>query len=289
MARINIEDSFWIDIMGVVAKLGDQDRAIGQALRFIKFAQEKHRNGCLITEAEFEENGFSTALFGSFAKIIRSKAEAESSTIEAKGAEKHFTWLDAKIEAGRRGGLSKSEAKTKHLKQNRTEAKPKQTEAKPKQTEAKASKTEASSSSFPSLRISEELNTSYLGAVGSDTPNEIIPFEVRNPTGFFISKYREAFKTRYGCDPDVRGKVQGQIKNLLKDYPLMKAVHMVQAYCQMNGHKDWFKTRGHDFGTFIENLNPIAIAISNGSESSRPKTIAEILAEEERENAAARI
>lgn len=269
MARINIEESFWLDVMHLVAKLGDQDKAIGMALRFIRLAQQKHKKGLAITEAEFQENRFDTALIGVF-------AEAKPSGIEAKGSEKHFAWLEQKIEAGKRGGLAKSESKIKHLKQNR----PKRTEAKPSDTEPSYSS--SYSLSFLSLNTP---NASHLGEIVETTPPE-----VSNPVGYFIGSYRKAFRARYPeANPDVRGKVQGQIKTLLKDYPLQKAIELIQVYCQMNGPNNRFKNNGHDFNTFMLNLNPIMIAMSQGAEGNRQKTIAEILADEENENATARV
>ena len=254
MARLNIEDTFWIDVLSLVAKLGDQDKAIGMALRFIKFAQEKHRKGLVISHKEFEENGFNQALLGVF-------AEAKPSGIEAKGSEKHFAWLNQKILAGTRGGASKSEAKTKTLKNSKKGAELRVI------PEAKASVLEASYSYSSSLRTNTP-NASHLGEVAEATPKEVIPFEIQNPVGYFIGCYRKAFRERYpNTDPDVRGKVQGQIKALLKDYPLDKAKTMIQVYCQMDGAKGWFKTKGHDFGTFMENLNPIAIALATGADS----------------------
>jgi hypothetical protein len=85
----------------------------------------------------------------------------------------------------------------------------------------------------------------------------------------FIAEYVKAYQKRYGpkARPDLRGKVSGQISIFLKDYTLERAVELIQAYCQMDGQKDWFKTKGHDFMTFLENLNPVSIALERGDES----------------------
>lgn len=137
MARINIDDQFWIDALSVVAAIGDQDKALGQALRFFKMAQEKHKSGKLISEEEFQRAGFSEALIGPFAERV-------AGGFQAVGAQKHFGWLTQKAKAGRKGGRSKTEAKTSKLKQNRS------------RTEANQSKTEASISS--SISSSKEKN-----------------------------------------------------------------------------------------------------------------------------------
>lgn len=98
MARINIEDDFWDDIAKVAVVTGDLDKAIGNAVRFFKFAQTKHKKGKLITEEEFKEEGFLECLLPVFAKQT-------PSGIQAKGSERHFAWLNQRIEAGRAGGI----------------------------------------------------------------------------------------------------------------------------------------------------------------------------------------
>jgi hypothetical protein len=93
---------------------------------------------------------------------------------------------------------------------------------------------------------------------------------VQMNTADFIAAYVKAFQSRYGpkARPDLRGKVQGQIKTLLKDYPVDRAIQLIQGYCQMDGQRGWFKTKGHDFGTFLENLNPVSIALEQGKEGN---------------------
>ncbi len=139
MARINIEDSFWISILDVAVKSGNVDSAIGNAIRFIRMAQEKYKHGIYITEQEFKDAGFSDSLFPSIACRT-------SQGIQAVGADEHFGWLRSKVENGRKGGKSKSPAKTATLKQNRSE-----TEATPKRDR---SATEASPSPSPSYSLS---------------------------------------------------------------------------------------------------------------------------------------
>lgn len=124
MARINIDDQFWVEIMPVVAALGDADRAVGQVVRFFKLAQEKHKNGKLVSEEDFARGKFHESLIGPFADRV-------DGGIQAVGAQKHFGWLAKRVEAGRLGG---------------------------KQTQANASKTEqpeASPSYSPSYSPSE--------------------------------------------------------------------------------------------------------------------------------------
>jgi hypothetical protein len=92
-----------------------------------------------------------------------------------------------------------------------------------------------------------------------------------NGAGLFIAAYVKAFQKRYGdkARPDLGGKVQGEIKRLLKDMPIERAINLVQVYLQME--TPWFKTKCYDIGTFMQNLNPIGVALDTGSDESNNK------------------
>lgn len=105
MGIINIHDSFWRDVTKVIAVVGDHDKAIGQAIRFFALAQERYKRGRTITETEFQKEGFTEALIGAFAERVEGG-------IMAIDAEFHFGWLRKKAQAGRKGGLSKSQKKS---------------------------------------------------------------------------------------------------------------------------------------------------------------------------------
>lgn len=134
MARLNLEDEYFDEIPLVAVKVGDLDKAHGNAVRFFRYAQQKHKHGKYITEEEFKEQGFLEALFPQFA--IRTE-----NGIMARGAEKHFGWLRKRIEAGRKGG-----------------SKPKQTEA----NESKHEQVEPSSSYSYSYSKEETTNSAVV-------------------------------------------------------------------------------------------------------------------------------
>ena len=105
----------------------------------------------------------------------------------------------------------------------------------------------------------------------------------------FIAAYRSSFKERYpGVTLDIDDRTVKRIKDFLKCTPIDKAIEMIQVFCQMDGSKEWFKTKGHDFETFMSNRNLVSIALSQGAESGKPKGIAQLLAEEEAQNVAVR-
>jgi hypothetical protein len=147
MAKLDIEEIFFLEVMSVAVKVGDEDKAIGNAVRWFRFAQEKHKKGKIVSEDEFKENGFSEALFPKFAKRVEG-----GGGIVCTGAGKHFSWLMSKSEAGAAGGQASADARRNKngtaVPQNASnaaaaEAPPKQTEAPPKQTEAPPKQTEA--------------------------------------------------------------------------------------------------------------------------------------------------
>lgn len=143
MPRINIEDQFWIDIIEVAVRVGDKDRAIGNAVRWFRFAQEKLRNGEGISTEAFAEHGFLDALIPMFA--VRA-----GDGIVPRGADKYFGWLMNKSKAGQMGGQASVETR-----------KAKYGSAQPsKHTEADRSTikhTEPSSSSSSSKDLKEKL------------------------------------------------------------------------------------------------------------------------------------
>lgn len=99
----------------------------------------------------------------------------------------------------------------------------------------------------------------------------------------FIIIYDNALKARYGVKAKlvITPKIAGQIKKLVADIGLIKACDLIQVYFQMDD--PWFLKRGHDFGTFLNNLQKIALALDTGLENptSNNKSISELLAERE--------
>lgn len=197
MARINLEDQFWLDIMEVAVAMGSADLAIGNAVRFFRFAQEMHRQGKLVSEADFKSKGFHDTLIPIFAMHT-------PEGISAKGSEKYFGWLTKKAAAGAVGGRSKTEAKTKHLKQNRSTA------------EAKASKTEAS----------------YSPSYSSSPSNSHSTSTVTNASDY-IAAYCDRFKLRWGINPPIQGKDAGIVGRLMKTVKLDKFRFYLDAYFTM--------------------------------------------------------
>lgn len=98
MARINVEDDFWIVVGQLTGLLGDEDRAIGQALRFKRLAQERYKRKRIITKLEFERLKFAPELIGVIAQEVDGGYQAIDSHLE-------FGWLLNRVENGRKGGV----------------------------------------------------------------------------------------------------------------------------------------------------------------------------------------
>ena len=183
MARINIEDNFWLEITGVAAQMGSQDLAIGNAVRFFRYAQERAKAGKFLTEDEFKQKGFAESLFPDFA--VRSP-----SGIQARGFEKHFGWLVKRVKAGRKGGKVKSEAKRNKL----------------KQTVANGSNTEASPSPSPSPNESSSDSSLF-------TEREKIASRP-DLNRMVWDAYSKSYQKRYGKPPVRNAKVNSQTAQL---------------------------------------------------------------------------
>lgn len=198
MARLGIDDQFWLEIAGVIAAVGDQDKAIGNAVRWFRFAQEKHKKGLLVTEAEFKKNGFSEALFPLF-------AERTPSGIECAGAKKHFAWLEQKIKAGSAGG-----------KKSATQPRSKGGQFGP---QIKITPSDRRPSPSPSYSLTD-----------SDSQNT--PTESQKTSGF-IAAYCERFFDRYGTNPHIDGKTAGIAKRLAKNMGEDRAIRLLDAFFQI--------------------------------------------------------
>lgn len=147
-------------ILDVAVKAGNVDQSIGMAVRFFKLAQERYKTGSVITEKEFAALNFSEALFPTIAERV-------PGGIQAVNADEHFSWLRQRVLAGQKGGKSKSEAKTRSLKQNQQLS----SEAKPKQNR---SGTEASPSPSPSYSSERVLSSSSGGNGGRTARGSLV-------------------------------------------------------------------------------------------------------------------
>lgn len=181
-----------------------------------------------------------------------------------KGVSERIEYLLSQAEKGRRGGevaARKRVAGAKHLLETAVPpAKPGLSKCSSK---LKPLPTATATALPPPL--STNTNTEEEYSVGADGP----PTGIRSPVGFFISRYVEAYRVRYGAKarPDLSRKVQGQIKLYVGETPLSRAVAMIETFLDMGD--SWFLLKSHDFGTFRENLSKIGVALDTGRTVTR--------------------
>lgn len=102
----------------------------------------------------------------------------------------------------------------------------------------------------------------------------------KNPVGYLIGVYVEAWRLRYQSAerPGVGGKEQGILKRLLGVCSVDKLAMLLQAYCQIDDK--WFNTKHHDLATFEQNLNRVILSLEKGRSNPTERTWEDIVKEQ---------
>ena len=240
MARLDIEEIFWIEIIGMAAKMGNQDQAIGNAIRFFRFAQQKHKAGLLVSEKEFEIEGFSEHLFPKFAQRMEGG-------IQAVGAQKHFKWLDQKVSAGQSGGQKSAQRPRDAMGRLLPKSKidPSELQAKPKHHQPSYSS---------STNTNTNTNTEYIAPA--------VAVAVENPVKF----YCDAYKARYGHYPEIGGKQAGILQRFVKSHP-RRFKELLAGYLAMPD--SWAVQRSHPVELLETKVNEIVRFLETGKVVTR--------------------
>jgi hypothetical protein len=252
MARLSVDTkiSSRQEFQDLLIKMGDRQKAKGICWELWELAQKYwFPDRKLIPENEITKANLEIV-------IEVGLAERRADGIYAKGSEEQFAWLFQKQAAGQK----KKKPRTKRVKSD-----DKHPLADDNGT--KRDETSLLPSTFSFLPSpSSNLDSYSVGGESSIPPVA----EIKNPVGFFIGRYVKAYQKRYG--PKARppledGKVQGQIKNFVKEFPLERACQLIEIYCGMGD--SWFLTKGHDFGTFRENLTKVGLKLDTGVQTDR--------------------
>ena len=254
MARINVEDSLFRDnrFLKLTIKTGSAPLALGLVVQAWIVAQKFYlTESQTIPLEEWKSQELSDLL------IDVGLAEVLEDGVRMKGIDAQFAWLKQRVESGRKGGQARAIKREQAVASGRLAK-----SSKSKQTQASYSSSYSSSSSY-SFSNSNSKGTENSSANAEGTPSGGPP---KNPTGDFISAYVTAYQQRYGesARPHLSGKVQGQIKRYLAETPLERACALVTKYCAMQDQ--WFATKAHDFGTFVENQAKISLALDTGQD-----------------------
>lgn len=275
MARINVETDLWADprFQELLIRAGDRHKAKGMVLELFTVAQKHwYPDRKLIPIEEIGRAGLE-------ALIDVGLAEIQPHGVYCRGSEEAFAWLFEKQEAGKKSAEVRrakfgtaQPGKARVSRRKKTSPNTVRTMFDDDRTLFNTARTVPNSpealTPSPSLNPSPDPSPNptqnhEVYSVGGESAEADVT-EIKNPVGYFIGVYRNAYRRQYGEDanPDVRGKVQGQIKALLKDVPLQRACQLIQTFCGMNDR--WFLTKGHDFGTFIENLSKVGLYLDTG-------------------------
>jgi hypothetical protein len=254
MARINIEDSIWSDprFLKLAVRLGDEEKALGRLVVAWRFAQ---KFWCP-ERKPIPLDAWAAASLGRELFDVGLARETPEGVYLA-GADEQFAWWFQRQEAGKKGG--------------RPKAGPKRGKAAAKRPLSGANRAEPSSSfSSSSSSSSSVSNSPPEGARENAAPPTAA---IGSPTGYVIGAYVRAYQARYGeaARPDLRGKVQKLIRVFAEEVGPRRGADLVATYLQMDD--PWFKTKAHDFETFLANQNKICLRLDTGKDAPSMRAV----------------
>jgi hypothetical protein len=248
MARITFDDDveskkeFW-KLLPLVG--GNRLVALGLLVVFFRLAQQAYGHRRVLTRDELLEAELECMIESGW-------AIPEGDGFMAKGAESRFGWYRQKVDAGKSRGLAERDEHGHFL---------------PNDPAAHQRLTSGSQRNSiphqPLVLAPAPAKKNKEHSVGREVATRPPPSEPSG-AGQFIATYVKAWQQRFGekTRPALHGRTQGQIKALLKSVPLERACELIQVYFQMD--EPWFKTKGYDFGSFIENLDKVGLALDTG-------------------------
>lgn len=257
MARLTIEDCWWTDPRRTALGrgLGDLELADGVAASAWRLAQEFwKREQALVPKSLFD------SLRGALELIRVGLADVREGFVYVRGSSAYLDWIREQREIAKIAG--KKSAEIRRAKTGSAQPKgDKITERRPNGPRTESNVAE------PSVSFSSSFSSSEIQERSAGKAVAVAPASASQDSGAkLIAAYIRAFKAKYGDQtrPEITGKTAGQVKALLKSVPIERAVQLVQVYLQMDDR--WFETKHHDFGTFIENLTKIGVALDTGQQ-----------------------
>lgn len=268
MARINIEECWWSDPRRskLIRLVGDEERADGAAIKMWRTAQEFwKRNHELVPRSVFEALQCASEL------IQSGLAEDQGESIYVRGSSQYLEWVKNASEAGRLGGLKSAQARKEKYgsSQPKLRSEPEATSKQPEAFEPSVSGSVSDSDSNTKNYSVGELAKAApsLPALSNAEKKLEAKAETAAKAKEFVASYVSSYQSKFpgGRPEDLNdGKVRGQILNWIKDYPLDRAIELIQVYFQMDSK--WFGTKGYDFLTFRNNLNKVGQALDSGKD-----------------------
>jgi hypothetical protein len=251
VARLNIEDSLFREdgFLSLVELTGNKYIAIGMLVSAFSLAQKYWISHGYIPKDEWTE---------SLEAVVSVRlAVASDNGVYVKGSKEQFSWLQQKHDAGKKGGLSKSDKKLNALANNRKNIK-----AKLKQNQSE-NESDRNALKPLTLTLTPSLSPSLSQNSNSDSNNSCNEVQNKNKISKEETaqnvKIREAFfdayRLRYGIDPNYNYKLNIQISQLRKDVGFETALELVRFYLKHND--SWYLKNTHEFGLCLKNANTL--------------------------------
>jgi len=209
--------------------------------------------------------------------------EKEPGKIYVRGTEEHLSWREAKRRAGKAGGQKTQQNRRPDESNSSTCLSRPEAGAKAvlkqclSRTQAPSTLVPLYPSSLKEYSVGQENQKPPVGQTAiavADDLNQVIKKEngeagKRGSVQKFIAAYVKAYEKRFPGQRPMEladGRIQGQIKQLMKTFPVEKACELAEAYFQIDD--PWFEKRGYAFDVFRANLNKIDQLLSSGNTST---------------------
>lgn len=241
MARINIEECWWIDPRRskLIRLLGSESTADGEAVKMWRLAQEYWKNGRGFVPKEiFESLEVSSKL------IEAGLAKLEGDFVYVKGSSQHLDWVYDQKAKQSAGGKKSAETRKRKF----GSAQPPKKPAKPR------SKIEVES------KLLEVSGSGSLSGSGSDS--EIPVSSKQTKAGAFIVGYKNRFFFAYGSKANVEGKDAGIAKRVAERLSFEEIEIYLEAFFQMPDAE--LKKKKHPVFLFENKINEIAVFAQSG-------------------------
>lgn len=259
MARINIEDQWWSDLRrSKLSKiLGSEYLADAAAIRMWKLAQDfwKNERG-LIPIHVWEHFEFAKECVAcGLAVIDREPNGTERPFIYVRGSCEYLDWIREKRELAIIAGKKSAESRKKKF----GSSQPPGGKGHKQPKNSSINRTEPNENST-------EPNPPTLVPVPSPVLDlSLVPADSTKckKTSVFIAKYCSLFKSRYGTNPEVKGKNSGIAKRISQDLSEEKINLYLEAFFAMPDA--WLVKVKHPLATFETKLNEIVVFANTGN------------------------
>ena len=263
MARVNIEDKLFSDQrwMKLIIKCGCRHKAIGILTGAWILAQKNWLQFGFIPEKAWDKD------FDILIEVELATRRADGN-VYIKGSKRAFKWLDQRVEAGRKGGLSEKRVKSSdQTEEQTTEAVAKRSLDPDKQVLSGAKPLSPTLS--PTLPLSSSSNSNSLLNTSSETVEASASKKSKkksSPEKTELNRkiwesYAQAFSERYRVQPTRNASVNAKISQLGERLG-EEAIAVVKFFLS---HTDGFYLKKiHDIGLCLKDAESLHVQMQRG-------------------------